>query len=150
MPDRPRVIAFDLDSDSLVSLRQAFPGWEIEATEGATPDSLSRDCDAGAADLLILGVRDQVVETLGLCRELRSQAGRAHTPLLVLLHPTQDALVRAALAAGANSCLVLPIHAKDLVSLVARFHRGNQPGRHTLALDRAQRADPWRDEGGEG
>jgi hypothetical protein len=58
--------------------------------------------------------------------------------------------VRAALDAGANSCLVLPVHAKDLVSMAARAQAGNRPGRHTLGLDRAQRKDRWRDEGGEG
>ena len=35
---------------------------------------------------------------------------------LVLVWPEQEALVRAALDAGAHSCLVLPVHAKDLVS----------------------------------
>jgi DNA-binding response OmpR family regulator len=149
MPHRPKVIAFDVDPDSLVSLRQAFPEWEIEAINGATTDSLARDWDPGAADLLVVGARDQVAETLGLCRGLRSQAERAHTPLLVLVAPAQEALVRAALKAGAHSCLVLPVHAKELVSVVARARAGNQPGRHTLGLDRAQREDSWRDDGGE-
>ena len=36
------------------------------------------------------------------------------------------------------------------VALVARARAGNQPGRHTLDLDRAQHEDPWRDGGGEG
>src|SRR5262249_1052522 len=40
MQDRPKVIAFDVDTDSLASLRQAFPEWEVEATNGATSDSL--------------------------------------------------------------------------------------------------------------
>src|SRR5262245_58399539 len=86
---------------------------------------------------------------LGLCRGLRSQAGAAHTPLLVLVGPAQEALVSAALDAGANSCLVVPVQAEDLVSRVARARAGNRPGRHTLGLDRAQREDSWRDDGGE-
>jgi hypothetical protein len=61
----------------------------------------------------------------------------------------QEALVRAALEAGANSCLVLPVHAKDLVTMLTRARAGNRPGRHTLGLDRAQREDRWRDDGGE-
>jgi hypothetical protein len=28
--------------------------------------------------------------------------------------------------------------------------QGNQPGRHTLNLDPAQREDHWRDDGGQG
>lgn len=149
MADQPRVVAFDVDPESLVSLRQAFPEWEIRAISGATTGSLDQDWDPGAAALLVVGAHDQVVETLGLCRGLRSQAGRAHTQILVLVPPAQDALVRAALDAGASSCLVLPVHAKDLVSMVTRAEAGNQPGRHTLGLDRAQRADQWRDNGGE-
>jgi DNA-binding response OmpR family regulator len=149
MPHRPKVIAFDVDWESLVSLRQAFPEWEVEATHGSTVGSLERDWDPGTADLLVVGAGERAAETLGLCRGLRSQVGRALTPILVLVPPDQQPLVRAALDAGADSCLVLPVHAKDLISMVARARRGNRPGRHTLGLDRAQREDQWRDEGGE-
>ena len=149
MPPRPKAIAFDVDPDSLASLRQAFPGWEVEAADGATVGSLDRDWDPGATDLLVVGGRDQVAEILGLCRGLRSQAGRAHTPLLVLVPPAREALVRAALAAGADGCLILPVHAKELVTMFARVRAGNRPGRHTLNLDRAQSEDRWRDDGGE-
>jgi DNA-binding response OmpR family regulator len=141
MTDRPTAVAFDVDPDSLVCLRQAFPGWEIEAVNGATTGSLDREWNPGAAALPVVGARGRVAEMLGLCRGLRSQAGRARTPLLVLVPAGQEPLVRAALRAGADSCLVLPVHAKELVSVVARARGGNRPGRHTLALDRAQRED---------
>jgi DNA-binding response OmpR family regulator len=149
MPNRPRVVAFDVDPDSLVSLGQALPDWEIQAVHGASPGSLTQDWNPGTADLLVVGAGDGLAETLGLCRALRSQAGRARTPLLVLVPPARHALVRAALDAGADSCLVVPVHAKELVNRVARAGEGNQPGRHTLGLDRAQERDPWRDDGGE-
>jgi len=149
MTARPKAVAFDVDSDSLNALRDAFPGWDIEATAGITIGSLDRDWRPGAADLLVVGDHEDLSRTLGLCRGLRSQVGRAGTPLLVLVPPAREAVVRAALGAGANSCLVLPIHPKELVSMVARAQAGNQPGRHTLGLDRAQRQDLWQDEGGE-
>ena len=149
MGDRLRAIAFDLDMDSMITLRQAFPEWEIQATNEATLGLLPRHWHPGSADLLIVGARDEASETLGLCRGLRSQSGREDTPLVVLVPPAQETLVRAALAAGANSCLVLPVHAKDLTSTLTRALAGNQPGRHTLGLDRGQVADSWRDEGGE-
>jgi DNA-binding NarL/FixJ family response regulator len=84
-----------------------------------------------------------------LCRGLRSQAGRAHTPLLVLVSTAHDALVGEALDAGAHSCLVVPVHPKDLVRAVARARAGARPGRHTLGLDRDRGKDLWRDDGGE-
>jgi DNA-binding response OmpR family regulator len=143
------VVAFDVDPASLVSLRQAFPDAEVEAVKGATTDSLDKDWNPRTADLLVLGTRDNTGETLGLCRALRSQLGRALTPLLVLVPTRQDTLVRAALEAGAHSCLTLPVHAKELRAMVTRAEAGNQPGRHTLGLDRAQQEDSWRDEGGE-
>jgi DNA-binding response OmpR family regulator len=149
VPGQLKVIALDVDAGSLGCLRQAFPDGEVVPLNGASTGSLSRDWAPGAADLLVIGARDEVAETLGLCRGLRSQAGRARTPLLVLVWPAQEALVRVALDAGADSCLVVPIHPKDLVSVVARVRAGNRPGRHTLGLDRAQREDEWRDEGGE-
>jgi hypothetical protein len=34
MVDRLQAIAFDVDADSLVILRDAFPDWQIEATSG--------------------------------------------------------------------------------------------------------------------
>src|SRR5437016_6138184 len=143
MPYREKVIAFDVDRASLASLGEGFPDWKIEAHEGLTTVSLIRSFSPGLAELLVVGARPQFVETLGLCRELRSQAGQARTPLLVLVSPVQEELVGAALAAGAHSCLVLPIHVKELVSMVSRARAGNRPGRHTLNLDRAQRMDLW-------
>jgi DNA-binding response OmpR family regulator len=149
MPHEPKAIAFDVDPDSLASLRQAFPEWQVEAVNGATTGSLDRDWNPQEAELLVVGARGPTAETLGLCRGLRSQAGRAHTWLVVLVLPAQEALVRAALGAGADRCLVLPVHAKELVNTMAHARAGNRPGRHTLGLERAQRQDSWRDDGGE-
>jgi DNA-binding response OmpR family regulator len=150
MTDPLKVVAFDVDPDSLAALRQAFPEWEVQALSGATAASLAHDWDPGAAALLVVGAREQLTGTLALCRGLRSQAGRARAPLLVLVQPAQEASVRAALEAGADSCLVLPIHAKDLGSMVSRAQSGSQPGRHTLDLHRVQGKDAWQDDGGEG
>jgi DNA-binding response OmpR family regulator len=147
MPDLPKAVAFDVDAASLASLRQAFPGWKFEAVEGADAWSLDRDWDPGAAALLVVGPHDRPAYTLGLCRGLRSQAGRAHTPLLVLAPPAQESLLRAALEVGPDRCLVLPVHAPDLVRRVARLQAAEGAGRH--ALGQAREGDPWRDEGGE-
>ena len=149
MPGRPKVIALDVDPTSLGSLRQAFPGLQVEAVHAATRESLARDWNPGEARLLVVGARTDVTQTLGLCRGLRSQAGRARTPLLVLVQPGREALVRAALDASADSCLVLPVHAKELVTMLSRALAGNRPGRHTLGLHQPQSDDKWRDYGGE-
>jgi len=57
MPNRFRAVAVDLDAASLLSLREAFPDWVIEAVSGATAASLSQDWNPGAADLLVLSWR---------------------------------------------------------------------------------------------
>lgn len=150
MPNPSRAFAFDVDQASLLSLREAFPEWEIEVVEGATAFSLPQGRNLAAADLLIIGAREDQAETVALCRGLRQQAGRAVTPLIVLVSPAQAALVKDVLKAGANSCLVLPIHAKEVASMLAHARAGNQPGRHTLNLERAQTEDRWRDDGGQG
>jgi hypothetical protein len=142
MAHRLRAVAFDLDAPSLVSLREALPEWEIEEMEGASATSLSHAWDPGAADLLVVMACEEAAETLGLCRFLiacgvfstdaremraealalhgrrRNHARRENAPLLVLLPSGQEALMRAALEAGADSCLVLPIHPKDVASAV--------------------------------
>ncbi len=148
MPE-PKVVTLDVDPGTLASLRQAFPGWEVEPLDGADTGSLDQDWAPRAASLLVVGARHEAGETLGLCRGLRSQAGRAHTPILVLVLPAQQALVRAVLDAGADACLVLPVHPKELVGMLARSGEGNRPGRHTPGTAPAQQADPWQDEGGE-
>ncbi len=174
MSNPSKAIAFDLDPASLLSLRGALPGWDIVVVLGATAASLAHDWHPGAAGLLVVSAREPVAETLRLCRFLVScgefstdsrgemvatsgrhgnrqdQPRRADAPLLVLVPPGQNSLVRAALEAGADSCLVLPVHAKEMASVLARGERGNQPGRHTLDLDRAQAEDRWRDDGGQG
>ena len=50
MPHRPTAIAFDVDPDSLASLRQAFPEWRVEVVTGATTDSLDAICGFAGAD----------------------------------------------------------------------------------------------------
>src|SRR5579885_855927 len=60
-----RAVAFDLDPASLISLGEAVPGWEIEVVSGATAASLSGAWDPGPVDLLVVGARANVRETLG-------------------------------------------------------------------------------------
>ena len=145
-----KALAFDVDRDSITTLRGALTDWEVEPLSGVTIGSLDRDWNPGKAALLVVGARHEAAETLGLCRGLRGQTGRVLTPLLVLVRPGQDGLVRSALAAGAHGCLVMPIHAKRLLGMVGRARAGNRPGRHTLNLERTQCEDRWRDDGGQG
>ena len=149
MPDQPVVVAFDVDPDSLRSLRQAFPGWNVQEVVGATAACLIRDWYPDAAQLLVIGAREPIAEAFTLCRGLRSQAGRWVTPLIVLVPTDERSFIKAALDAGADSCLVLPVHPKELARAATRAGRDNQPGRHTLNLNRAQIPDRWRDDGGE-
>lgn len=167
-----RAVAFDVDAASLASLREALPEWEIDTINGATPASLVHNWDPGAVDLLVVSASGDVKQILGLCRFLsfctwystdsreevaaslapREQlpALRPDAPVLVLVPGGREPLVEAALEAGARSCLVLPIHPKEVASMLAHARAGNQPGRHTLSLDQAQIEDRWRDDGGQG
>jgi hypothetical protein len=180
MPHQLRVIAFDVGPESVFALREALPGCEIEAVNGATAASLTRDWDPGTVDLLVVEAHEELVETLTLCRFLvssgvlaresleatdtqeelpktlglhRSRQNRARrppSPLLVLVPPGREGIGKAVLAAGARSCLMMPIHAKEVASILVRAQEGNQPGRYTLNLDKAQTEDRWRDDGGQG
>jgi hypothetical protein len=175
MTARPKkAVAFDVDATSLISVREALPRWQIETVNEATASSLARAWNPGAVDLLVVGVRGKETDTLGLCRFLafctsysedarqerlepwgpdgsrRRPAHQTDAPLLVLVSPGQQSLVTAALEAGAHTCLVRPIHAKEVNRMLAHARAGNQPGRHTLHLEGAQCDNPWRDDGGEG
>ena len=180
MPNQSKVIAFDVDQPSLVSLRKALPDSVIEVVHGATAASLTRDWNPGTVDLVVVKAREEVAETLELCRFLvscgvlardapvvtdsqeempktlgrhrrrRHVGRRPHSPLLVLVLPSRKSIVREVLKAGAHSCLMLPINAKDVTSMLVHAQAGNQPGRHTLNLEQAQTEDRWRDDGGQG
>jgi DNA-binding NarL/FixJ family response regulator len=173
MTNQSKAVAFDLDAASLLTLREALPKWDIEVVNGATAATLSPEGYPGTAGLLVVKARPEVAETLGLCRflvfpgsfstESRAQVAetlgvhgrqnhsrRTNAPLVVLVSAEHDEFVKAALKAGADSCLVLPVHAKELASMLGRAHEGNQAGRHTLDLEQAQREDRWRDDGGQG
>jgi len=116
MPDQSKVIAFDIDQASLISLRKALPDSLIEVVNGATASSLTQDWNPGTVDLVVVKARKEVAETLELCRFLvscgvlakdapvvtdsqeeipktlglhrrrRNVARRPHSPLLVLVH----------------------------------------------------------------
>lgn len=166
-PRKARALAFDLDHPTLISLREALPGWDIEAVRGGTAGSVASNWDPAAADLLVIAIGEKVSESLGLCRflafctvyspesseaEAPTLGGPGHkmnAPLLVLVPPGKDVLVKAALEAGADSCLCLPIHAMDVRKMLTRVLAGNQPGRHTQSCNQPQIEDAWRDEGGE-
>jgi hypothetical protein len=180
MSNQSKVIAFDVDRASLISLRKALPNSVIEEVNGATAASLTREWDPGTVDLLVVRASKETAQTLQLCRFLvscgvlardaravtdsekivpknlglhrrrRHVGRRPHSPLLVLLPPSRKSMLKEALKAGAHSCLVLPIDAKDVASMLVHAQTGNQPGRHTLNLERAQTEDRWRDDGGEG
>lgn len=137
MQNRLKAVAFDVDPASLLTLGQAFPEWEIQTVAGATAGSLDRDWNPAVVDLLLVGARDHMADTLTLCRSLRSQAGRAQTPLLVLVTSGQESLANATLQAGASGYMVLPVLVKTLLSKLA------------AALAGTHRADPWQDDGGE-
>jgi hypothetical protein len=180
LPNQFNAIAFDVDRASLIALQRALPDCAIEVINRATAASLTRDWNPGTVDLFVVKARKEVAETLELCRFLVScgvlarealvatdteaelpktlglhrsrpnRGHRPHSPVLVLVPPSRKAIVTDLLKAGAHSCLILPINAKDVASMLGHAQTGNRPGRHTLNLERAQTEDRWRDDGGQG
>src|SRR5438105_11465617 len=72
MPNQSKVIAFDVDQASSISLQEALPDSVIEVVKGATAASLTRDWNPGTVDLVVVKARKDVAETLELCRFLVS------------------------------------------------------------------------------
>jgi FKBP-type peptidyl-prolyl cis-trans isomerase 2 len=193
-PRRSRVVAFDVDAASLASLRDALPERDIVSVQGATVASLSGHWAPRAADILFVGLRDSVAETcercggnetisvvprdnvaetLGLCRLLSSCTSRSpearkdkietsvpeqrlqrqaiRNPRVFLLVPAElEALADEAFAAGVHGCLLLPIHANDVTTVLAHGLADNEQGRHKRAIRRQEEDDPRQDYGGEG
>jgi peptidylprolyl isomerase len=167
-----RVIVFDPDAPSLAALYDALVGWRVDVVYGATADTLPCDWDPGDARLLIVGVSANMTDTLDLCRFLafcaalpqgsgsataqaadgdgRGVVRRDGVPLVVLMPHHAGTMVSAALEAGADGCLMLPLRAEDVRAVVGHGRTDTRQGRHTLNLDRAEREDRWSDEGGQG
>jgi hypothetical protein len=80
MPDRGKAVAIDWDAASLISLREALPGWETGVVNGATAASPSHDGNPGAADLLVVKAHEEVAETWGLHGGQQDHARRAGAP----------------------------------------------------------------------
>jgi hypothetical protein len=166
-----KAFAFDVDEVSMGTLRAALPAWKFEVANGATPASLVRLGSAGPVDLVVVGLRDNVAESLGLCRFLAQSdscapgsrpetsrlgerpgdtaAGtrRPGAPLLVLTPPGQETLLEDALAVGPLRRLLLPLQAAEVTRLLAHPHAGSGPGRRSPNTPGAPRQDPWRDVG---
>jgi PleD family two-component response regulator len=169
-----KALAFDVPEPGVACLQEALPGWQIDVVRGATAESLAAQWNPLGTDLLVLEAGADPRATWELCRflasctsyardlradaaeptetrkDLRNQAHRTRIPIFVLLPAGREDLAAAALEAGAHNCLMLPMHAKEMASMLLRLEAGNQPGRHTLNLEKAQRANPWRDHGGQG
>lgn len=144
---RPVLLAMDVDPASLLATRRFLPEWSVQTIHGASAAYLAQDGDIEQADLLVLGVTQDVRNTLGLCRMLRSESGRAGPPLVVLVPAEQPTLGREVMEAGANDYLLLPIQRAKLVDLVHK-HKGMAIG-HAPDPDRVH-LDRWQDEGGQG
>ena len=97
----------------------------------------------------IPGVESARVDVTDRASLARSLAG-AWATIASLPYRFNLAAMEGALEAGAHSCLVLPIDAREVASMVVHARAGNQPGRHTLHLEGAQSEDRWRDDGGQG
>src|SRR5436309_9731012 len=70
MPNQSKAIVFDVDPASLISLREALPDCMIEAVNGATAASLTREWNPGTVDLFVVKAGTDVAQTLELCRFL--------------------------------------------------------------------------------
>jgi hypothetical protein len=172
-PPPGRAFAFDVDAASLSSLREALPAWELEAVNGATAASLPRDWGPGVAGLLVVGLRANVAESMGLCRFLAHRnsyacdpwqetvepgeppgggggGGRAGALLVVLTPSGQEWLTEEALGAGTHRCLSLPLQAGQVTHLLSRPRADGDRGRRSPSPAGARAEDPWRDDGGEG
>lgn len=142
------MMAYNLDSATVLSLQMALPNWRIQVVPKATLASIGQVGNIPSANLLVLGDRRNAKATLGLCRGLRSIAGRTGPPLLVLLSTKQSDMVERVLEAGANKCLILPFRPAEVEAMVT--HGSPPPDRLPAEVERIERENRWQDDGGQG
>jgi hypothetical protein len=136
-----RAFAFDVDAASLGSLREALPGWEFEAVNGATAASLGCDWGTQLVGLLVVGLREKVAGSLGPCRFLahrvssagyprpgKAGAGKGRPgPLLIVLTPSgQESLLEG--LECSHRCLGLPLQPTEVARLLGHATAGDGTG----------------------
>jgi len=100
-------------------------GWQtVQARDGA---EALRVLDAGLPDLLVTDVEMPGVDGFELVRTIRSRAGGAHLPIVVLTSRGSEGHQQQLLALGADACLVKPFDEPDLLTALANAAERRRP-----------------------
>ncbi len=127
----PIVAILDEDGYDRLLLRQAFEQCRqnIDVHSFETGEELleylnqSRDSHSKnhrAADLIILGLHLPWESTFDVMVTIKSDPGLRHIPIIVLIGPVPDALIKRFYDLGANTVIARPVLWDELVSVVKK------------------------------
>ena len=110
-----RVLVLDDDATLRAAIRVALAQEGFDVVENAGAGEAEAELAAQSVDLLVMGVQLPGVSGIDLCHRLRERPATARLPILMLLNSGRSELRIAALSAGADDCLVLPLSPIELV-----------------------------------
>lgn len=127
----PIVAIQDEDSDDRLLLRQAFEQCrqdiEVHAFEKGEDllQYLNRSKSGsgksrGAADLVILGLHLPWESTFDLVATIKSDPALLHIPIIVLIGPVPDSLIKRFYDLGANTVITRPVLWDELISVLKK------------------------------
>jgi len=127
----PVIAILDEDSDDRLLLVQAFEQCrqdiEVRSFEKdeLLLEYLNQNKDAGrrnsrAADLIILGLHLPWESTFDVIAAIKSAPGLRHIPIIVLIGPVPDALIKRFYDLGANTVIARPVLWDELVSVLKK------------------------------
>ena len=127
----PVIAILDEDGDDRLLLEQAFAqcrqDMEVHSFESneLLLDYLNQDRDTGAgdsraADLIILGLHLPWESTFDVIAAIKSAPGLRHIPIIVLIGPVPDALIKRFYDLGANTVIARPLLWDELVSVLKK------------------------------
>jgi len=117
-----RVLLVDDDMRNLLALTPLLEHWKLDVmAAGDAEEALETLQTAGAFDLLILDIMMPGMDGYELARRLRQDSRYADLQIIALTAQAGAENRLAALAAGADACLVKPVDPADLKDMLDKF-----------------------------
>lgn len=116
------IVDDEVNVTELFSMMLEMEGYQVQVAHNVK--AALQVLERGKPDLMLVDVMMPAASGLELCRRVRSTAGLATLPIIILSAKSQLEEVQEGLGAGANLYLLKPVSKKELVQAVRRVLSG--------------------------
>jgi len=116
------IVDDEVSVTELFSMMLEMEGYQVQVVHNVK--AALQVLERGKPDLILVDVMMPATSGLELCRHVRSTAGLASLPIIILSAKSQLEAVQEGLGAGANLYLLKPVSKNELVQAVRRILSG--------------------------